>query len=72
MQQKNKTQPKNEKNPPLINIEKIREMLSDRNLAEVARNIKCTRSYLCAVRSGKIVPSYYMLEKISCYLTINS
>ncbi len=40
----------------MLPIEEIRERLEDRNLAAVARKMKCTRSYLHYVRSGKQTP----------------
>jgi len=52
----------------MLDLEQIKEKLSDRNLAEVARRISVTRSYLSGIASGKITPSYKMLKKISDYL----
>lgn len=53
----------------MLKIEEIREQLSDRNLAEVARRIEVTRAYLSAIQRGSIVsPSKDMIKKLSDYL----
>lgn len=52
-----------------MNIEEIRTALGDRNLAEVARRLSVTRSYLQAIRSGKVDPSWSMAKKLSEYLS---
>lgn len=52
-----------------MTIEEIKTALSDRNLAEVARRIGCTRAYLSAICSGKVLKlSEDMTDKLSNYL----
>ena len=56
----------------MLSIEEIRERLEDRNLAAVARKMKCTRSYLHYVRSGKQTPKDTdLLVRLSEYLEGN-
>lgn len=52
----------------MLNIEQIRERLSDRNLSEVARRLKITRPYLSAIKNGRVTPSYKLVEKLSDYI----
>ena len=50
--------------------EQIIEALGDRNLAEVGRRIGVTRSYLQAIRSGKVTKlSDDFRQKLSDYLS---
>lgn len=51
----------------MLEIEEIKIKLSDRNLAEVARRIGVTRSYLSAICKGK-KPGYETIKKLSDYL----
>lgn len=51
-----------------MSIEEIRERLSDRNLAEVARRLHITRTYLADIANGKRTPSGNMLARIAEYL----
>ena len=51
-----------------MQIEEVRQKLSDRNIAEVARRLHVTRSYLSAIASGKKEPSANMLARIVEYL----
>lgn len=52
-----------------MNIEEIKTALSDRNLAEVARRIGCTRAYLSAICNGKVAKlSDDMNGKLTNYL----
>lgn len=55
-----------------MEIEKIRKMLSDRNLAEVARRMHVTRSYLSAIACGKKTPSKNMTARLLDYLEGNN
>lgn len=52
----------------MLSIEEIRERMKDRNLAEMAKSVKMTRSYLQAVRSGRFDPGAMKQEVISRYL----
>jgi hypothetical protein len=52
-----------------MNIEQIRMAMNDRNLAEMGRIMKITRSYLQLVRAGKTVPTDEMTKRLSDYLT---
>ena len=54
----------------MLTIEQIRDRLSDRNLAEVARRIDVTRPWLSAVVNDKVPVSDSMIEKLSNYLEI--
>ena len=54
-----------------MTIDQIKKGLSDRNLAEVARRLSVTRSYLQAIRSGKVEPSMGMINRLSEYLSCN-
>ena len=51
-----------------MTLEQIREALRDRNLAFVGRELKVTRSYLQAIRAGKVRPSNETQKRISDYL----
>lgn len=50
-----------------MNLEQIKEKLSDRNLAEVARRIGVTRAYLSSIMKGQKI-SEEMRKKLSDYL----
>ena len=50
-------------------LEQIRMAMNDRNLAEMGRIMKITRSYLQLVRAGKTVPTDEMTKRLSDYLT---
>lgn len=52
----------------MLTIEQIKERLSDRNLAEVARRLGVTRAYLSAITNDRVKPSYVMLTRLSDYL----
>jgi transcriptional regulator with XRE-family HTH domain len=52
----------------MLTIEQIKDRLSDRNLAEVARRVGVTRAYLSAITNDRVKPSYDMLVKLSDYL----
>lgn len=52
-----------------MEIEEIKKTLSDRNLAEVARRIGCTRAYLSAICKGRVDKlSDGMKDKLGAYL----
>ena len=51
-----------------MTLAEIKKRLSDRNLAEVARRIGCTRSYLQAITSEKQPLSDRMQDKLTKYL----
>lgn len=51
-----------------MSLEQIRKALDDRNLAEVGRRLNITRSYLQAIRSGKMTPSKDTQDKLREYL----
>jgi plasmid maintenance system antidote protein VapI len=46
----------------------IKAALTDRNLAEVARRLQVTRSYLQAIRSGRLALSERMRTRLTEYL----
>lgn len=54
----------------MLSIDEIRERMSDRNVAEVARRLKVTRVWLSAIlkEDSPHKPSYNMLERLSEYL----
>lgn len=52
----------------MLSINEITKRLEDRNLAEVARRIGCTRAYLSFIRSGRYIPSDSFRAKLSDYL----
>jgi transcriptional regulator with XRE-family HTH domain len=57
----------------MLNLEQIKEKLSDKNLSEVGRRIGVTRAYLSAICRGYASnPSYQMLKKISDYLEVDN
>ena len=47
--------------------DEIKKALTDRNLAEVGRRLMITRSYLQAIRSGKVPLSREMHERLQNY-----
>lgn len=52
----------------MLSLTDINKRLQDRNLAEVARRIGCTRAYLSFIRSGRYIPSDAFRAKLSDYL----
>lgn len=52
----------------MLSLTDINKRLQDRNLAEVARRIGCTRAYLSFIRSGRYIPSDEFRAKLSDYL----
>jgi len=50
-------------------LNEIRAELDDANLAEIGRNVRLTRAYLCRIRSGSAKnPSYCVVKRLSDYL----
>lgn len=50
----------------MLTIEEIREKLRDKNHADIARDLKVTRSYVNAIANGvRVSPSYEMLKRLS-------
>lgn len=47
----------------------IRNALTDRNLAEVARRLSVTRAYLHAIRAAKVPLSESMRQRLTEYLS---
>lgn len=47
----------------------IRNALTDRNLAEVARRLSVTRAYLHAIRAAKVPLSESMRQRLTDYLS---
>lgn len=54
-----------------MTLEEIKQRLSDRNLAEVARRIGVTRAYLSYIVTGARTPGAEMLTKLETYLNAN-
>lgn len=52
-----------------MNLEEIRERLSDRNLSEVARRLHVSKAYISNIANGKQVPSKNMQERLTEYLS---
>ena len=53
----------------MLTIEKIRELLQDRNLEAVSKATKLSRQTLSSIRSGRAKePSYNTIKIISDYL----
>ena len=53
----------------ILSLGAIRSALADRNLSVVAKSTGYTRSYMAAVRSGRVKnPSYKFVETVSRYL----
>jgi len=53
----------------MLSLEEIRERMGDRNIAEVARRLKVTRSWLSMVISGKVKASDKLMKRLSDYLS---
>lgn len=49
--------------------DEIKKALTDRNLAEVGRRLLITRSYLQAIRSGKVPLSKEMHQRLQHYFS---
>lgn len=57
----------------IMHIDELRDQLKDRNLAEVARAVPCTRAYLSMiVKSERSNPSYEMLSRLSYLMSLPS
>lgn len=55
-----------------MTLELIKEKLSDRNVAEVARRLGVTRAYLNAVKNGSVEKlSDHMHDKLKIYFEVN-
>jgi len=52
----------------MLSLEEIRERMGDRKIAEVARRLKVTRSWLSMVISGKVKASDKLMKRLSDYL----
>lgn len=51
--------------------QEIRKQLGDRNLAEVGRRLKVTRSWLQQIRAGNVPISQNMRERLERYFAEN-
>ena len=52
-----------------MDLEQIKQALEGHNLAEIARDMKCTRSYLSLIVNGaRINPSYDFISRLSALL----
>lgn len=50
-----------------MEIEKLIDLLQDRNLSKVARAVGCSRATISAYKLGKFRPSGKMMEKLEKY-----
>jgi len=50
-----------------LEIEKLIDLLQDRNLSKVARAVGCSRATISAYKLGKFKPSQEMMEKLEKY-----
>ena len=49
-----------------MTLEEIQESLRDKNLSDIAKQVRVTRSYIHAIAKGKrINPSYEMIKRLS-------
>ena len=53
----------------MLNLEQIRHLLSDRNIAQVSRESGIYYNTVYRIANGKVDPSYSVLRKLSDYLT---
>lgn len=51
-----------------MHTDEIKEKLSDRNLAEVARRLGLSRAYLSAIMTGRREPSEQVKQSLESYL----
>lgn len=55
-----------------MNLDQIREKLSDRNLSEVARRVGVTRAYISAIKTGVVTKlSEHTHKKLTEYFETN-
>ena len=55
----------------MLNIEQLKERLSDRNISKVARKIGISRQYISQALSGREQASQNLVEKLNKYLEEN-